>query len=484
MKNAFNSHPYLYLCFFFLGLATNTTGQIFTLPTGSNFYDYLEAARTSSFYSDDDTLEGGFKSQHDRIALQWGSRLYPHGDFMVANRAIIDYAQNYQYVPSNIDPNWICVGPSNTPVNNDYRGVGQIHRIAFDPNYGISNQTVYASSGFGGLWRSEDDGYNWVNVNTDHLPMTTVADVAVCPTNGNILYIGTGLPDGGVNLTYSSNWAAINPIFTIGVYRSTDYGATWHSINEGLMDDFYTNGGVIRKMEIDKYNPDIIIMATSNGVYKTSNALSTNPEWTKIFDGFTDDDNDFRVVKYKPGSSNVMYAASNNIFKSADGGTTWASMTGPTTGLDFNSLLPFMPYRINLAVTPANSERVYASIWGLSNGATKLYLYYYNGTNWILIFSGQGSYAKEWMGLAVSPVNPDEYYFYGKQGEGLMGSKSLTVSPTVKGQYSTNTGTYADGHVLEFQPNILNNPLLFYGHHGGISVGNTSPSGVPLWKEE
>ena len=90
MKNAFNSHPYLYLCFFFLGLATNTTGQIFTLPTGSNFYDYLEAARTSSFYSDDDTLEGGFKSQHDRIALQWGSRLYPHGDFMVANRAIID----------------------------------------------------------------------------------------------------------------------------------------------------------------------------------------------------------------------------------------------------------------------------------------------------------------------------------------------------------------------------------------------------------
>lgn len=456
------------------------SAQILSLPGNANFFDYLQAARNSDYFSDQDTAEGGFKAKLTRLELQWGSRLYPHGNFSIANRAIIEYANNYQFVPSSVQPNWVCIGPANTPTNDPSRGVGQIHRITFAPDYGISNNTIYASSGFGGLWRSEDNAENWHLVNTDNLPITTVADIAICSTNGNIIFISTGLPDGGVNLTYSPNWANINPIFTIGVYRSFDYGQTWHTINTGLMDDFFQNGGTIRKMEADPNNPNIIFLATSNGIYKTSNALDTVPVWTKVFSGITTDDKDFRTIKFKPGNSEIIYASSNNIFRSTDSGNTWHSLTGQNFGIDFNDLLPFVPNRINLAVTPANSSRVFAYLWGTSNGAEKVYLYYFNGTNWVNLYYDSGYFAKEWMALAVSPVNPDEYYFYGKKG--VFGSKTLSW-PTQKSDYISH-GTYADGHVLEFQPNIYSSPLLFFGHHGGISIGNTSPSGSVNWQKK
>lgn len=76
--------------------------QMLPLPNNANFFDYLQTARNSDYFSDQDTTEGGFKAKLTRLELQWGSRLYLHGDFSVANRAIIDYANNYKYTPSSI----------------------------------------------------------------------------------------------------------------------------------------------------------------------------------------------------------------------------------------------------------------------------------------------------------------------------------------------------------------------------------------------
>ncbi|MDY0104825.1 MAG: hypothetical protein RBS07_17975 [Lentimicrobium sp.] len=283
--------------FFLMSLNSNSLFcQILSVPETSNFFEYLEHFTESKRYSDLDTTEGGSKAQVERLLSYWGSRLHPHGDFSIANNAIIDYALNYNHVNSTVNPNWTCVGPSNTPSNNQNRGVGQIHRISFDPFYGISNNTVYASTGYGGLWRSQDNGENWENVNTDLLPIASVSDVAICPTNNQVLFISTGNPDGGVELAYGPNWSNINPVFTIGIYRSIDYGNTWHTINNGLLDEFITNGGTIRKIEVDKLNPNILVAATSNGIYMTSNALATTPIWTNVFSGLTGSDKDFSTL--------------------------------------------------------------------------------------------------------------------------------------------------------------------------------------------
>jgi hypothetical protein len=465
---------FLALCSILLA-PTKLKAQVPRLPNNTNFYGYIQDYYNSDAYNPSEESEGGEKTEHERLRELWGDRLYPHGNFSVANQAIINYARYFQPVNNRTEnPNWTFIGPSQNPINSSFNGVGQIHRITFDPNYGIgTNKTVYACSGFGGLWRTENDGNSWVNVNTDQLPISSVADVVIDPNNTNNIIIGTGLADGGVTLEYSPNWANTNPIFTIGMYRSTDYGTTWTEINNGFIDEFYTKGGTIRKMEIDNTNHNIVFAATSNGIYKTDNAFSTTPTWTNVFDGLVGTDNDFRSIVFKPNNSSTIYASSTNIFRSSDGGLNWSSMTGPGTGLDLSDFDPYVPIRINLAVSPANPNRLFANIFTVSGESEKIYIYYYDGNLWhYLYYTGGGLIAdKTWIALAVSPVNADEYYFYGNGC--VMGSHNLTQSPVPYTYYYHEPGVYADGHTLVFQPNV-SNPKIFYGHHGGISLGDMS----------
>jgi hypothetical protein len=451
--------------------------QVANLPENATFYDYLNAFYSSERYNPDDETEGGQKVAHERLSQIWSKRLYPHGDFSIANRAIIDYAQSFTPVDNRYEnPNWVCIGPSDGPVNSSSNGVGQIHRITFDPGYGVSNQTIYACTGFGGLWRTEDDGSLWEVVNTDALPITSVADVVVNPNNNQEIIIATGVADGGVELAFSPNWATTNPIYTIGMYRSMDYGSSWHEINDGFLQEFYNNGGTIRKLEIDQNDPDVVFAATSNGVFRTTNAFDPNPVWVKVFSGPNGNNMDFRSVKFKPGSSNILYASAQDIFKSTDGGDTWATMTGSNTGLDFSALLPFEPYRINIAVTPANDNRLFAYIWGPNPGSdnSEAYIYYSDNGSWNQLSHKIGYNAKEWIALAASPKNADEYYFY---WFGIYGRENLVDPPVSHAGYIGN-GYYADGHVLEYPPYYPpTDPLIYYGHHAGFSVGDLNGTG-------
>ena len=288
------------------------------------------------------------------------------------------------------------------------------------------------------------------------------------------IIIATGLADGGVELNYSPNWGNTNPIYTIGMYQSMDYGATWQQINNGFIIDFYNHGGCVRKLEIDPNNPNIVFAATSNGIYRTENAFSSSPVWVNVYDGPPNNPMDFRSIKFNPGNSSILYAGGQDIFKSIDGGNTWYSMTGANTGLDFNSLLPFEPHRINLAVTPANNNRLFAYIWGISPGASNAekYIYYFENGNWNQLYHNTGYNSKEWIALAVSPTNADAYFFY---DYGVKGSTTLST-PTSFAGYIGN-GYYADGHVLEFPlEDPSSNPSIFYGHHAGFSVGSISSS--------
>lgn len=192
----------------------------------NDFFDYIEHYKAQN----GDSIPS---KQIQRLTKIWGPRLAPSGDAAIAGEAYYEYAQNYSNYQSNTyNPNWEEIGPigTNTEATN-----GQIHNIIFDPGYGITNQTIYACSSYGGLWRSENDGFDWVNVNTDTgIPLSCISDMAIHPNNPNILFVSTGAADRGVFQKYDTRAGTINPIFTIGVYRSTDYGATWHPINNGL----------------------------------------------------------------------------------------------------------------------------------------------------------------------------------------------------------------------------------------------------------
>ena len=177
--------------------------------------------------------EGGLNNHMNRMTYIWLPRLYPHGNIAIAEEALNDYACQYQYVPSAYNPEWTCIGPTGRPGGSiSSRGNGQIQRITFDPRYGTLvdgsiNQTIYAASSFGGVWRSDDDGLNWYVLENlqKQLPYINVSDIAVSHQDPDLIYVSTGDGD------YAHRWLfdaykfnLINPNFSAGIFRSVDGG--------------------------------------------------------------------------------------------------------------------------------------------------------------------------------------------------------------------------------------------------------------------
>ncbi len=161
-QNRFHSYLFsLFALLFFITMSSNTL-QAQTLyfqddEPPENFYDFVNAYYDQAPPSDE---EGGDRKEVERASMMWGERLYPHGDFTIASNAMYDYVINYDdNCGEQYNPNWTELGPLTVPMQNpdgessaaNSRGIGQIHRITFDPQYNIgTNQTIYAASSFGG----------------------------------------------------------------------------------------------------------------------------------------------------------------------------------------------------------------------------------------------------------------------------------------------------------------------------------------------
>ena len=75
-------------------------------------------------------------------------------------------------------------------------GIGVIWDLKFEPQYASPKNTrLYATGVSSGLWLSPSgNGNDWVLLNTDFLPETSIGDFAINPKNRNRILIGTGLP--------------------------------------------------------------------------------------------------------------------------------------------------------------------------------------------------------------------------------------------------------------------------------------------------
>lgn len=373
---------------------------------------------------------------------------------------------------------WACLGPTGMPdvvTSSNTYGHGQINRLAFDPRYdGKTNQTIYGCSFFGGLWRSEDNGDNWQNVNTDFLPTTSVADVCINPFDPDQLFICTGYGDGGIYDARSPNWAHINPIYTTGIFRSNDYGQSWEDISGNFL-NFFPKGGMCRKMAINPLNPDQIVVATTEGVIKTDNATGKEATWENVFHDIAPLKRDVRGIVFKPGDANIIYASGKDIFRSEDGGNSWITITGWDVDLDLENLPDNLKVRrINIAVTPAAPERLYAYILGdhmvNKNKPLGAHIALFENGNWRIIdtrfSSGTGYFADNWMAIAVSPVDGNAVYYANTK---LIGSENIDSADFGYRSPYCGNGFHADVHDLAFQPNT-ENPKLFAANHGGVSL--------------
>jgi photosystem II stability/assembly factor-like uncharacterized protein len=240
---------------------------------------------------------------------------------------------------------WRSIGP--------FRG-GRVTAVAgaTDPN------TYYFGTPGGGVWKTTDAGQTWFPI-FDKERVASVGSLAIAPSDTNILYVGTGEQTQGN-----------------GVYRSSDAGNTWKTA--GLADVPF-----IQEIIVDPRNPDIAVAGgnsigfgilwrplptnakTANrGIFRT---VDGGKSWTKVFSA----DDSIGVVDLgsDPSNPDVLYAAvshpasgfgdsaveaTSDIVKSADGGSTWAALTG--SGLPEKAR-----GRLGIAVAPETSgRRLYA----------------------------------------------------------------------------------------------------------------------------
>jgi len=335
-----------------------------------NFYDVQETF--NDYFIDRPKGKGSGWKQFKRWEFFMEQRVYPSGKRLNHTQVwdeIMKFRKKYPADNYRSKSNWTDLGPhTSLNVTGHWNpGIGRINVIAREPG---NPQTLYIGAPSGGLWKTTDEGANW-EVLTDDLPVMGVSAIAIDPANTNIIYIGTGDND------HSDN-------YSIGILKSTDGGYTWDVT--GLDWTIYQNR-TIAKLLIHPTNSGILFAATTNGLYKTTDAGAT---WTRTHTGDIDD------IEFKPGDPNTIYAVTQNFYKSVDCGNTFTETTGvPTTS------------RVQIAVTEANPEYVY--FFSSKNGI-------YRSTN-----SGDSFYMRsvqpnpgyqDWydLAMAVSHVNPEEVH--------------------------------------------------------------------------
>ena len=445
----------------------NVNAQDWLTKTGDdkvNFYDIQK--KFSDFWKDKNITRTTPKNkrvgwkQFKRWEWFWAQRVFPSGKFPAPNQLV---TEKNKWLKSKKNKNklqsvnsWTNLGPSSS--NGGYAGLGRINWVQEDPGYnGSTNKTIWIGSPSGGLWKSTDDGNNWTSM-LDEFNSIGVSSIIINPDNSNIIYIATG--DGEVGDTYS-----------IGVLKSTNGGSSWSTTG---LDWSTSNGKTIRKIVIHKSDRNILYAATSNGIYKTTNAGSS---WSQVKSGT------YLDIEFKPNCSDTLFASGYyEIVRTTDAGANWATLS---TGLPTSNF-----YRIELAVTPKDSNYIYAlyGYYNFSGGNSDNNFGYYGvyrstdgGNNWteqskwgnsgvpnILGWdydgsglSGQAFYD---LVLAVSPFNKDSVYVGGVNiWRSVNGASNWSCVAHWWGDRTNEV--HADHHFLGFSGNTSR---LYDGCDGGI----------------
>ncbi len=370
----------------------------------------------------------------------WRDRIYADGTRRPANEAFNSYFQFRETMgqrDNEFTGDWENLGPIEKPGNagtGQPNGNGRINAIAFHPT---DADILYIGAPAGGLWVTEDGGETWTS-NTDSLPTLGVSSILIDYSNTDIIYIGTGDRDAG-------------DAVGLGIMKSTDGGLTFDLSNTGMGDV------TVGRMIMHPSDPDIILAATSSGIYKTT---SGGTFWSNEING------NFKEIVFKADDPNIVFASQGGSFyRSVNTGDSWTLIT---SGIGSAS-------RGVIGVTEANADVVYFhTVSGSEYAAT------YQSTDAGLNFTEKatspnimswgcngGSGGQGWYDLdvAVDPNNENLLYSGGVNAwRSANGASSWSINSHWVGDCGV-PAVHADCHVLEFSPV---DGRLYAGNDGGI----------------
>ena len=217
-------------------------------------------------------------------------------------------------------------GTTWTPISDD-QGSYSIGCVTLDPNnplvvwVGTGENNSQRSVGYGdGVYKSEDGGKTWKN--TGLKKSEHIARIVVDPRNASIVYVASQGPLWG-------------PGGDRGLYKSTDGGKTWNNIlnvseNTGITD-----------LVMDPKNPDILYASSyqrrrhvwtlidggpEGGIHKSTDAGAT---WNKLKNGLPSGDVGRIGLAISTVDNKVLYAIveaqtkKGGFFRSVDAGANW-----------------------------------------------------------------------------------------------------------------------------------------------------------------
>jgi photosystem II stability/assembly factor-like uncharacterized protein len=198
---------------------------------------------------------------------------------------------------------------------------GRIDAVAVDEERPWS---MYIGTASGGVWKTDNMGTTWSPI-FDGEETSSVGDVAVSPSDPDIVWVGTGEP----NNRQSSS-------FGTGVYRSENGGRTFTRV--GL-----ERSGHIGAVAVHPRDPNRVYVAAlgglwaaggERGVYRT---LDGGKTWERAL--FVDENTGAVTLAMDPVNPDVLYAAAyqrrrvpwgfdgggpgSGLYKSTDGGASW-----------------------------------------------------------------------------------------------------------------------------------------------------------------
>ena len=417
-----------------------------------NFYEIQK--EFNNYWKDKKHDKGKGWKQFKRWEYFWEQRVFPTGEFPASDvtaREFLKYKkEKNNFNNLKVRSNWTPMGPFSWNTISYNPGIGRINCSAVHPD---DPDIIYVGAPSGGFWKTTDGGLNWITT-TDELPVLGVSSIAIDPYHPDTIYIASG--DGDAGDTYS-----------LGILKSTDGGDTW--VETGLDWSNY-NSRRISKILINPNNTEILIAATSYGIYKSING---GGDWDRVQTG------NFKDMEFKPGDPSVIYVSGTYLYKSVNYGDSFSIITN---GVPLTSEVN----RLAIAVTPANPEIVYMVAGDDSTyGFYGFYKSKDNGEYFNLMadspnlmgyaLDGSDERGQSWydLAIAVSPVDSNEVYVGGVNiWKTTDGGTSWNINSHWYYYTQSHPYVHADIHDLIFHGNIL-----YSGTDGGIfrtnNYGNT-----------
>lgn len=289
---------------------------------------------------------------------------------------------------------WRCIGP-----HRGGRTVGAVG-IPQQPN------VFYIGVNNGGVWKTTDYGRTWFPIFDDQ-PTGSIGDVAISPSNPDVIYVGCGEGLQRPDLSVGD-----------GMYKSTDAGKTWSYL--GLKDVQQIAG-----LAVDDKNANRVFVAAlghpygpnaDRGVYRS---LDGGKTFNKVL--YIDENTGAAQVTIDPKNPDIIYAdmwagrqgpwengawngPESGLFKSTDGGNTWKKLTAglPTTQQGLG--------RIGFAIAPSDASRMYATVESPRMGG--IYRSDDAGESWKLLTNDNRYFGRssDFAELKVDPLNADIVY--------------------------------------------------------------------------